>query len=68
VYKKAVQHIILVAGTYVRIYQYYNNMVNKNTCVSGAKLLTILDPKDMHVSKHPEKYYVLLSTFLREVN
>lgn len=49
-YKKAVEHIILDAGTYIRIYQCHNNIVDTNTCVSGAKLLTILDPKDMHVN------------------
>jgi len=53
--KKTVQHIILVAGTYVHIYQCHDNMVDTNNCVSGAKLLTVLDPKDMYVNKHPEK-------------
>jgi len=41
VYKKAVEHIILIAGSYVRIHQCHNNMVGTNTCVSGAKTLTL---------------------------
>ena len=65
--QKSVERI-LVADTYVCIYQFHDNIVDTNTCLSGAKLLTILDPKDMYVNKHLEKYYVLLSILPQKLN